>query len=117
MSALREKDRNTGQGIVENQIKVGDIVLIHEDNQPRVKWRMGRVTDLHYGNDNLVRSVALRTSTGYTNRPIRKLYHLESADSVPTTEETKLNVVPQSDNVRPLRKAAQAARSKIAAML
>ncbi|XP_074641175.1 uncharacterized protein LOC141898927 [Tubulanus polymorphus] len=57
-------------------ISRGDVVLI-EDEEPRSKWQMGVVTDLHYGRDSLVRFVSLRTKNGSTNRSISKLYPLE----------------------------------------
>ena len=80
LNSLRDRDRNIGKGLTENQIKKGDIVLVHEDNTPRVKWSLARVEELVYGNDGLVRSASIRTSRGITNRPIVKLYHLESTD-------------------------------------
>lgn len=40
--------------IPQSNIKLGDIVLIHDDNLPPGKWAMGRVVELHPGNDGFV---------------------------------------------------------------
>ncbi|XP_050293840.1 uncharacterized protein LOC126734311 [Anthonomus grandis grandis] len=36
-------------------LKLGSIVLIKEDNLPISAWKLGRVTELHYGEDKVVR--------------------------------------------------------------
>ena len=59
-------------------LKVGDVVLIGEDNTPRQTWRLGRITELFTGRDGLVRSCMVRTPTGtLLRRPIQLLYCLE----------------------------------------
>jgi len=72
---LRETHTTSG-GSNKEVIKVGDIVLIHDDC-PRLKWRLAVVQELQRGNDGFVRSVIIRTDKGVTNRPISKLYPLE----------------------------------------
>lgn len=54
----------------------GDLVLIKEDN-PRLKWPLGVVTDVFIGKDGLVRSVKVKTKKGEMTRPVKKLYELE----------------------------------------
>ncbi|KAJ8259965.1 hypothetical protein GJAV_G00175500, partial [Gymnothorax javanicus] len=44
-------------------LKVGDVLLIGE-NTPRQSWRFGRIEELFPGRDGLVRSCAVRTSSG-----------------------------------------------------
>ncbi len=59
-------------------LKVGDVALIKEDNAPRQSWRLGRIEELFPGRDGLVRSCAVRTSSGTVlRRPIQLLYPLE----------------------------------------
>ena len=59
-------------------LKVGDVVLIGEDNTPRQSWRLGRIQELFPGRDGLVRSCTVRTSSGtLLRRPIQLLYSLE----------------------------------------
>ena len=61
-------------------LKVGDVALIGEDNTPRQSWRLGRIEELFPGRDGLVRSCAVRTSSGTVlRRPIQLLYPLEIA--------------------------------------
>ena len=71
------------------QVKVGDIVLINEDNLPRSRWRMGKVEELFKGRDGYVRGCKLRVycarkKVAHLNRPINKLcfFEVSSAESV-----------------------------------
>ena len=41
---------------VTRHISVGDIVIVHEDNQPRGFWRLARIKSLIHGNDERVRA-------------------------------------------------------------
>lgn len=70
------QERNPKPGTTKCQINVGDVVMIHDDS-PRLYWKMGIVTSLHYGIDGIVRSVDLKTNYGTTNRAITKLFPLE----------------------------------------
>lgn len=62
----------------QQNIKVGQIVIIKADNLPPTYWAMGRVTRIYKGNDDKVRSVALKTQTGELERSIRKICVLPS---------------------------------------
>ncbi|XP_045541390.1 uncharacterized protein LOC123722864 [Papilio machaon] len=53
--------------------KVGDIVLVKEDNLPPAKWLYGRVIEVHPGKDNLVRVVTLQCKDSRVKRPTSKL--------------------------------------------
>ena len=57
-------------------IKVGDIVIIHEDT-PRVGWKLAVVEKLITGSDGMTRTAEIRTAGGRTNRPIVRLIPLE----------------------------------------
>ena len=59
-------------------MKVGDIVLLVDENSPRGAWPLGRVIDVHEGRDGLVRSVRIRTKSTVLVRPVTKLVLLES---------------------------------------
>ncbi|CAH2240951.1 jg9687 [Pararge aegeria aegeria] len=54
-------------------IKIGDVVVIKDDNLPAGKWAMGRVTEVHPGHDGLIRVVTLKTKNGLMKRPVAKL--------------------------------------------
>jgi len=67
--------------------EVGDIVQVH-DNTPRTRWELARITDLHKGKDDKVRSVTLRTGRGTITRPVTLLYPLElSAEGSRTSQD------------------------------
>ena len=60
-------------------VKVGDILLIMDENLPRGDWPMGIVTSVSKGRDDLVRSVRLRSKGKDIMRPISKLVFLEGS--------------------------------------
>ena len=61
--------------------KVGDLVLIHDLNVPRGHWPIGRIIEaIPSPNDNLVRTVKIKTSSGVYTRPIQKTLLLEGAE-------------------------------------
>lgn len=61
-----------------SMLKVGDVILIGEDNTPRQNWKMGRIKELFPGRDGLIRSCTVHTSTGSVlRRPVQLIYPLE----------------------------------------
>ena len=62
-------------------LKVGDILLISEDNAPRGKWPMGRVDRLFAGRDGLIRTITLNTQRGLLRRPVQRLHRLEASST------------------------------------
>ena len=54
----------------------GDLLLIAEDNQPPLHWKMARVIDLYSGNDEINRIAKVRTNSGTLMRAIVKLRKL-----------------------------------------
>ena len=65
---------------VRDNVKVGDVVLIAEDNQRKQDWMLGRIQVLHPGRDDLVRSVTVKTAKGLRRRPVQRLRLLEPAN-------------------------------------
>ena len=53
-------------------VKVGDLVLIINENSPRGSWPMGIVIDTSSGRDGQVRSARIMTKTTQLVRPITK---------------------------------------------
>lgn len=87
-------------------VSKGDVVLL-DDGQARLHWRLGKVEDLIVGRDGKTRSVHLRTSTGTSIRPILNLYPLELRNQeidLVSTDET----MDKAD--RPRRQAAMKAK-------
>lgn len=54
-------------------IKLNDIVIIKDENITTSRWTIGRIVELHPGNDGIVRVVTIRTASGTYKRPIHKL--------------------------------------------
>lgn len=51
----------------------GSMVLLVDKDLPPLKWKLGRVEELHPGQDGQIRVVTVRTPTGTTTRAIQKL--------------------------------------------
>ena len=60
-------------------MRVGDVVLLKEEGVVRGQWPMGRVTEVHPGEDGLVRSVMLKTEKSVFQRPVHKTVFLVTA--------------------------------------
>ena len=73
--SLREYHR-CSRGDNKEVIKVGDIVIIHDD-APRAGWKLVAVEKLITGSDGATRAAKIRTTRGTTNRPIVWLIPLE----------------------------------------
>lgn len=57
----------------EENIRVGQLVVIKDDLLPPCEWRLGRITKIYFGSDGLVRVADIRTQTGSVTRAIVKL--------------------------------------------
>ena len=73
LSTLQVRRKWTQDGL---QFKQGDLVLLAEDNQGPMQWKLGRILEVFAGNDDLVRVVKVKTSSGELIRPIVKLRKL-----------------------------------------
>lgn len=58
-----------------HQLKSEDLcyklVLIKEENMPPLMWKIGRIIEVHTGQDNLPRSVTIKTNNGNLKRAIQ----------------------------------------------
>lgn len=54
-------------------VEVGDLVIIKDDNLPPSQWNLGRVTEVFPDSEGLVRSVMVRTKSSELMRPIHKI--------------------------------------------
>lgn len=70
----------------QNFLKVGMLVLVKEDNSPVMKWHMGRILQLHPGDDNVTRVVTLRMNGASVKRSVQKicLFPFERDSSEPS---------------------------------
>ena len=78
LTSLREFHRASGNN--QQKIKVGDIVLVHDD-APRMNWKLAVIEGLITSSDGLTQAANIRTATGKTNRPITRLYPMELSSS------------------------------------
>ena len=65
LTSLRET--HIANGTNKNTVRVGDVVIVHDDNIPRTKWRLAIVTELQQGHDEFVRSARVQTTNGITS--------------------------------------------------
>lgn len=79
-------------------VKVGQLFLIKDDNRNINHWPLGRVLEVHPGTDGLIRVVTLKTLSGILKRPIHKLSPLPIETAYDNNEEepiqTKNSAVP-----------------------
>ena len=74
LTTLQKRNKWTNDG--DETFKVGDLVLVAEDNVQALHWLLGRVQKIFKGNDGRARVVEVRTQNWVANRPIVKLRHL-----------------------------------------
>ena len=87
LTSLRESHHTTASN--SQNVKKGDIVLVHDDT-PQAGWKLVIIEEVITGHDGHIRAVNIRTSSGRTNRPIRRLYLLEitsKADTEPVNSD------------------------------
>lgn len=85
---FRERFRSEYLGLLQSRtknvknrdIKIGDIVMIGNDNSKRMDWPMGRVIGAFPGKDGKTRLVRVKTATGECMRPVQRLYPLLEND-------------------------------------
>lgn len=88
LQSLQQRSKWTRK---QNNVAVGHIVLLKEDNIPQARWLLGRVTNVTYGADQLVRVVEVRCKSAILSRSIHKLCLLP-------TDDNELVTISQSRN-------------------
>jgi len=56
-----------------DEIQIGKLALIRDENTPPLKWNIGRICEIHPGPDGLVRVVSLKTAGRITQRSLPKI--------------------------------------------
>ncbi|XP_011173050.1 uncharacterized protein LOC105205391 [Solenopsis invicta] len=69
----------------ENNIRIGTMVLLKNENTPLMTWLMGRILESHPDKKGLIRVVTIRTKNGTCQRAISKICLLP-VDSMPLTD-------------------------------
>ena len=83
----------------QENLAVGDVVLIIDANLPRGQWKIGHIERIFPGKDGLVRVVEVKTAAGLYTRAIHRLCLLERAAKGVATEEVVRGIDP-SVNLR-----------------
>ncbi|KAJ8670326.1 hypothetical protein QAD02_001585, partial [Eretmocerus hayati] len=73
---VRQRKRIDKEGLP----KTGQLVLIKEDNVPPMRWKLGRIHELHPGTDEVARAATIRTTEGLKKRPTTRLAILPIED-------------------------------------
>lgn len=56
-----------------NDLQLDSLVLLKDDQQPPLKWRLGRITQIFPGKDGIARVASIRTATGIVQRAFSKI--------------------------------------------
>lgn len=76
-----------------------------EECLPPGKWALGKIEQVHSGNDNLVRVASLKTQSGIFKRPINKLIKLPiDSEKVQPLPEKKTQISPKQKQSKRTRK-------------
>lgn len=78
LSDLHNRTKWTRQ---RNNVRIGTMVVVKEDNLPPQKWRLGRITEIFPSQDGNIRVVAVRTQDGVFRRGISKICVLPIRDN------------------------------------
>ena len=65
---------------LQRNVRCGDLVLLVDEDVPRGRWLLGRITAPIASADGLVQSVEVATKKGTLVRPIGKLALLEASE-------------------------------------
>lgn len=62
--------------IKSQNLEIGELVILKEDNVPPTYWPLARIVETHPGTDGLVRAVTIKTCNGVYKRPTIKICRL-----------------------------------------
>ena len=87
-----------------NPLKEREVVLVADDREKRLNWKMGVVQKLVIGRDGRCRAAVVQVKSGLLRRPIRKLYKLEiyaETDNLPPiTSSSESSYVDDDDEMQ-----------------
>ena len=82
---LRERHRQR-IGEQTSRPKVGEVVIVWDEDKNRNKWKLGIVSELIEGKDKVIRGAEVRTANGKLERAVQHLYQLELSCDRPKWE-------------------------------
>ena len=107
--SLRERhNQRSGKQIA--YPKIGEVVVIRDEDKKRNEWKLGVVSGVIEGKDNVIRGVRVRTSKGNLERAVQYIYPLELSCDEP---KWKPNPKAKTFAPRPTRDAAAAAKLRV----
>lgn len=77
LSQLQARNKNWKPAV---DIAAGSLCVTVDSLQPPMKWKMGRIIQLHPGADGVTRVVTLKTATGTMKRAVTKICLLPTQD-------------------------------------
>ncbi|KFM75025.1 Jerky-like protein, partial [Stegodyphus mimosarum] len=85
---------------LQRDLKIGDMVLIKNENLPPLRWKLGRIVKVYPGLDDRIRVVDLRTSSANNNlTPLSCEEENEDVDTPTATLADMVKTVPGGENV------------------
>jgi len=63
------------------QVKVGDLVLVRDENRSRLFWPLGVITKVFLSDDHICRSALVKTKKGIFKRSVNCLHQLECSNA------------------------------------
>ena len=72
LAALRERHNLSHKGRT-RKVKIGDIVMIKGESKNRGHWKIGKVSQLYTGKDEVVRAVQIQVGIKFLVWPIQLL--------------------------------------------
>lgn len=66
------QERKKWRTLKEN-VAVGQLVLIRDENLPPAQWKLGRIAEVYPDKNNVVRNVLIRTEKGEFKRAVQKI--------------------------------------------
>ncbi|XP_018376008.1 PREDICTED: uncharacterized protein LOC108769486 [Trachymyrmex cornetzi] len=70
---LHQLQQRTKWRVEDINVTPGSMVLIKEDNTPPLHWPLGRILEVHPGDDGIVRAATIKTTKGIFKRTANKL--------------------------------------------
>ncbi|VDK17999.1 unnamed protein product [Anisakis simplex] len=100
LQLLREREQQLHKGPYAQERRtprIGEVVLLNEQNRPRCMWRLARIVETPEGSGHAIRTARIKLATGRTLvRSIAHLYPLEvtltdtiANNSTPTPKQTQ----------------------------
>lgn len=83
----------------EENIKVNDVVAIMQENLPPTQWCIGRVSEVHKGEDGLVRVVTTQHYDKATGRTFSKQRPIQKVCVLVDKDDSETNVPEEAGNV------------------